>query len=155
MTHLQGLLEDRRGHLLLSFCVHGLEEVFDRLAMTVQEFLRGREEAFGPKLSITNSFCGRKVMDSYLTARTTDLKDLEGRQVPGDGVEDGVADFHTGSELCQLLHEGLAHENRLDGTTRARWYFDMCVAPVTFKPQSRYSQRCRSPRWPRCFFCTS
>lgn len=72
---LQGLPEDRRGHLLLSFGIHGLEELFDGLVLSVQEF----------------------------------LKDLEGGQVPGDGVEDGVADFHTGSEFCQLLHEGFAH----------------------------------------------
>lgn len=44
-----------------------------------------------------------------LTAAPTDLKDLEGGQVPGDGVEDRVADFHTGPELCQLLHEGFTH----------------------------------------------
>lgn len=38
-TDLQGLPEGRRGHLLLPFCIHGLEEVFDGLTVIIQEFL--------------------------------------------------------------------------------------------------------------------
>lgn len=40
---------------------------------------------------------------------TTDLKDLEGSQIPGDRVQNGVPDLHTGSEFGQLLHEGFSH----------------------------------------------